>query len=154
MYFCFHIEEELHEELYGVGRVLRRDYDTVLIELYRMKPIKTAEEYDYAQIAKQPVLVMHWCYDTGLQNGHWKVIDYKEVPERVEMPYFWTQDAGDMKYYISKGMETSFSTEKERIEISKEEIWGYNPEGIGNEISETRRYVRRLEEAGLLKKRL
>ena len=140
----------LTEELYGVGRVLRKCYDTILIELYSMNPIKNVSEYKYENVSVNKPLVIHWCYDDGIRLGLWKIVDNQPVPEKIDMPYFWTQDAGNGKYFISKGTEDSFRTEAEHIEISKKETYQYETEGIGNEISEVKRYIRRLKEAGLI----
>ena len=93
---------------------------------------------------------MGWCYNDGLKSGSWEIIDYQPVPEQLEMPYFWGQDAGDMKYYIRKGTEKVLETVGERIEISKEDILKYSGAGIGSEGYEQKIYIRRLTEAGLL----
>ncbi|HOQ00837.1 MAG TPA: hypothetical protein PK604_08460 [Acetivibrio clariflavus] len=66
------------------------------------------------------------------------------------MPYFGHQDAWDEKYYIRKGTKDSFRTFGERIEISKEQISEYDPEGIRNEISKRKIYIIRLRKAGLM----
>lgn len=140
----------LNEELYGVGRVLRKDHDTVLIELYSMIPIKSVEEYDYAEVSKEEPLVMGWCYDDAVKRGEWQIIDNQEVADKLNMPYFWTFDAGYMKYYIVRGSEESCIARGEEYEIKKEDVVKYHINGIGNEISEKKRYLRRLKEAGII----
>ena len=140
----------ISDKLSGVGRVLRKNMSTILIEMYQMKPIKNIHEYRRENILSSKPLVIHWCYDDGIKSGIWQIVDYQEVPDKIEMPYFWTQDAGNGKYFISKGTESSFRTDAKYIEISKEETYQYETEGIGNEISEVKRYIRRLTEAGLL----
>ena len=140
----------LTEELYGVGRVMRKDYDTVLIETYQILPLKDSSEYAYEKMLQKPPFPMGWCYNDGLKSGSWEIIDYQPVPEQLEMPYFWGQDAGDMKYYIRKGTEKVLETVGERIEISKEDILKYSGAGIGSEGYEQKIYIRRLTEAGLL----
>ena len=38
----------------------------------------------------------------------WKIIDHKPVPEKIDMPYYFYRDCGDMKWYIKKGSEESY----------------------------------------------
>ena len=140
----------LNEELYGVGRVLRKDHATILIELYRMMPIKSMEEYDYVKISKEKPLVMGWCYDDVIREGRWQIIDNREVPDKLDMPYFWTYDSGYMKYYIVKGSEESCIARGEEYEIKKEDILKYHSNGIGNEITEREMYLICLKEAGII----
>ena len=140
----------LNEELYGVGRVLRKDHATILIELYKMMPIKSMEEYDYVKISKEKPLVMGWCYDDAVRKGEWQIIDNREVPDKLDMPYFWSYDSGYMKYYVRKGSEESCIARGERYEIKKEDLIKYHVNGIGNEISEKKRYLRQLKEAGII----
>ena len=130
--------------------MLRKDHDTVLIELYNMLPIKNEEEYDYLKITKEQPLVIGWSYDDALKKGEWKIIDNQIVADKLDMPYFWSQDAGNMKYYITKGSEDSCIARGEQYEIKKEDIFKYHINGIGNEISEKRSYIRRLKEAGII----
>ncbi|MDF2822199.1 MAG: hypothetical protein K0R15_2647 [Clostridiales bacterium] len=138
----------LEDNLKGVGRVLQIDEGTIFIEIYRMKPIRDISEYNYIEVANDKPIVFSWCYNDALQNGEWEIIDNRNV-EEVDMPYFWHQDAGDRKDYIQKGTTDSFRTFGERIKISKNDIFNYEPEGIGNEISVRNRYLKRLREAGL-----
>lgn len=140
----------LKDDLKGIGRVLKKDESTVLIELYNIKPLKVVNEYDFEEATKKEPLVIHWSYDDALRKGIWEIIDNQPVPKEIDMPYFWTQDAGDMKYYIYKGSQDSYEISGGRKEISKEEIMQYNPYGIGNEISEVQRYMRKLRQVGLL----
>lgn len=37
-----------------------------------------------------------------MKNGEWQIIDNRTIDGEIEMPFFWTQDVGDMKYYIRK----------------------------------------------------
>lgn len=140
----------LNEELYGAGRVLRKDHDTVLIELYKMMPVKSVEEYDYVKVSKEKPLVMGWCYDDAIKKGEWQIIDNREVPDKLDMPYFWSYDSGYMKYYVRKGSEESCIARGERYEIKKEDILKYHSNGIESEISEKWRYLRCLKEAGII----
>ena len=140
----------LNEELYGVGRVLRKDHDTVLIEMYRIKPFNDISEYQYKNMINEPPFPMEWCYDGGIKSGEWKIIDNQPVPDKLEMPYFWTRDVGYDKYYISKGTETSYRTVSECIEISKEDVYKYAAAGIGSEGYVQKIYIRRLKEAGII----
>lgn len=140
----------LEGNLKGVGRVLKNNEATIFIELYHIKPIKDASEFDFGDALKQKPIMMTWCYDDALRKGEWEIIDNKPVEGEIEMPFFWQQDAGDKKYYIRKGTNDSFRTFGDRIEISKDEINRYEPGGIGNEISERNRYIKRLREAGLI----
>ena len=91
----------ISDKLSGVGRVLRKNMSTILIEMYQMKPIKNIHEYRRENILSSKPLVIHWCYDDGIKSGIWQIVDYQEVPDKIEMPYFWTQDAGNGKYFIS-----------------------------------------------------
>lgn len=140
----------LENNLYGAGRVLKNNRATVFIELYNVKPFKDKDEFIFENAVKKEPIAMGWCYDDGLIYGEWKIIDNRPVREDIEMPYFWHQDAGDLKYYIRKGSSDSYRTIGERIEISKEKIHQYEPAGIGTEISERNRYIERLREAGLV----
>lgn len=140
----------LEDNLKGVGRVLIIDQATVFIELYCIKPISDICEFNYEEAIKEKPIVMHWCYDDGLIKGEWQIIDNKPIEGEIEIPYFWTQDAGDKKYYIRKGTNNSYETFGDRIEISKDDIYKYEPYGIGNQISERNRYIRKLREAGLM----
>ncbi|NLD46555.1 MAG: hypothetical protein GX660_05075 [Clostridiaceae bacterium] len=140
----------LENDLNGVGRVLKNDQATIFIELYKIKPIRDVSEFDFEEAIKNKPLVMKWCYDDGVRKGEWTIFDNKPVDEEIDMPYFWSQDCGNWKYFIRKGTSDSFDTAGERIEISKEDIDKYEPYGIGNEISERNRYMRRLKQAGLL----
>lgn len=140
----------LENELKGVGRVLRKNHATIFIELYRIKPIKDISEFNYEDAIMEMPITRKWCYDEGLKKGEWEIIGNKIVDEGIEMPYFWTQDSGDMKYYIQKGTEDSHRTCGDYIEIPKDEIHKYEPYGIGNEISERNRYIRKLREVGLI----
>ena len=140
----------LEENLYGVGRVLKINLATVLVELYYMKPIKDVADFNFDEAKMRKPIVMAWCYDDGLRNGNWRIFGNKPINEEIEMPYFWTQDAANKKYSIRRGTPDSFMTYGEHIEIRKEDIDKYDMFGIGNEISFGRRYVRRLKEAGLL----
>lgn len=139
----------LEENFYGVGRVLKNSKATIFVELYRMKPIQNADEYHFGNVSKEPPIIRHWCYDTGIREGTWKIIDYQPVEGEIDMPFFWKQDAGDKKYYIRKGSNDSFHTIGERIEIPKADIHNYELNGIGNEVTESSRYIKRLREAGL-----
>lgn len=139
----------LEEDFFGVGRVLINEVETIFIELYRMKPIRSLEEYNYANVSKEIPILRHWCYDTGIREGAWEIIDHQSVEGEIDMPLFWTQDAGDLKYYIRKGSADSFHTIGERVEILKENIHNYEPYGIGNENTERNRYIKRLRDAGL-----
>jgi len=141
----------LENDLKGVGRVLSIDRATSLIELYHMKPIKDISEYIFNEVIKEKPLIMHWTYDDALRKGLWEIIDNQHVEDEIEMPYFWNQDSGDMKYYIRKGTQDSYRTTGERTEIQKEDIYKYGSFGIGNEISEKIKYMRRLKEAGLMR---
>lgn len=140
----------LEGDLYGVGRVLNKDQATVFIELYHIKPIKVAFEFDFNEAIKKKPLVMSWCYDCLIKKGEWIIIDNKSIEEEIEMPFFWHQDLGDMKYYIRKGMPDCFETFGERIEISKDDIDKYEGEGIGDGYSERDIYIKRLKKVGLL----
>lgn len=140
----------LENGLNGVGRVLRKNKDTILIEMYHMKPIKDESEYCYEEITKNKPLIISWTYDDGVIYGMWKIIDHKPVPDKIDMPYFVYDDCGDGKWYIKKGSEESYSLIGERIEIPERERFNYEMKGIGNEISEPRTYMRRLIEAGLV----
>lgn len=140
----------LENELKGAGRVLNISKSTILIELYQMKPIKDVDEFNFEQAVKEKPVSIGWCYDDPLKNGDWHIIDNRAIEGEIEMPFFWTQDVGDMNYYIRKGTKDSYRTAGERIEISKEDISKYDPYGIGNEISERERYIKRLREAGLI----
>ncbi|WP_168121768.1 immunity 26/phosphotriesterase HocA family protein [Paenibacillus sp. HB172176] len=140
----------LERDLNGVGRILSSSQATVLLELYRMKPVTKAEEFNFEEAIQEKALIMSWCYDDAHRKGGWKIIGNQPVKGEIEMPYFWTQDAGNLKYYIRKGTMDSFRTIGERIEIAKEEIHNYDPYGIGNEISERKRYIKKLVLAGLL----
>lgn len=140
----------LENDLYGVGRVLKKDLATIFIELYHIKPIKVASEFDFKEAKSKKPIIMKWCYDDGLRKGEWTIFDNKPVEEEIDMPYFWSQDIGDMKYFIRKGSSDSFDTEGERIEIPKEDIDKYEAYGIGNEISVRNKYIRRLKQASLI----
>lgn len=140
----------LENNLKGVGRVLKNNAATVFIELYRIRPINKAYEFIYEEVVKEKPIVMTWCYDDALRKGMWEIIDNKPVEKELEMPYFWTQDAGDKKFYIRKGTNDSHRTYGERIEITKEDINKYESYGIGNEISERNKYIKRLHEVGLI----
>lgn len=140
----------LVNDLKGAGRILSSNKATVLIELYRMRPIKDATEFNYEEATQEKPLFMHWCYDDALRNGEWEIVGHQTLVGEIEMPYFWTKDAMDQKYYIRKGSTDSYDTAGERIEITKEEIQNYELKGIGNEISECKRYIKKLVLAGLL----
>lgn len=140
----------LEDNLNGVGRVLKINQATVFMELYRIKPIVDISGFIYDEAVKEKPIVMTWCYDDALRKGIWEIIDNKPIEKEVDMPYFWHQDAADKKYYIQKGTSDSFRTFGERIEISKDETYKYESEGIGNEISEKNRYIKRLRESGLM----
>ena len=140
----------LVDNLKGVGRVLNKDEDTILIELYHMKPIEDKLEFDYESASKEKPLIITWCYDDGIKKGFWEVFDNRPVLGEIEMPYFWYDDSGYKKYFISKGEWSSYRIKEESIEIAKEDINKYEPYGIGNEISERNQYIRRLREKGLL----
>ncbi|SHJ48518.1 Immunity protein 26 [Anaerocolumna jejuensis DSM 15929] len=140
----------LVDNLKGVGRVLNKNEDTILIELYKMKPITNILEFDYESVSNEKPIVIHWCYDDGIKKGIWEVFDNKPVLEEIEMPYFWYDDSGYKKYFISKGEWSSYRIKEDSIEIAKEDTNKYEPYGIGNEISERNRYIRRLCEKGLI----
>ena len=116
----------LEGDLKGVGRVLNKDQATIFIELYHIKPINVSFEFNFEDAIRKKPLVMEWCYDDALRNSEWEIIDNKPIKREIEMPFFWTQDAEDKKYYIRKGTKDSYSTFGERIEISKEDISKYD----------------------------
>jgi hypothetical protein len=134
----------------GVGRILKINEATVFIELYHMKPIVVANEFDFEEVKRNKPLVMAWCYDDGLKNGYWEIFDNQPIDDEIDMPFLWHQDAWDKKYYIKKGSPDSYRTVGERFEISEDDVLKYDPYGIGNVISKTRTYKRRLTENGLL----
>lgn len=140
----------LEGNLKGVGRLLKNNQATIFIELYYIKPITDFSEFNYEDAIKKKPITLKWCYDDGLISGEWQIVDYKPVEGEIEMPYFWTQDAGNKKYYVSKGTDSSYRTHEEQIEIPKDDINKYEPYGIGNKISERNRYIKRLREAGLM----
>jgi hypothetical protein len=140
----------LENNLKGAGRVLRIDKATVLIELYKIKPFIDSSEFNFEEAIKEKPLVIAWCYNDAIRKGEWPIIDNKLPEDDIDMPYFWHQDACDKKFYIRKGTKDSFRTFGERIEISKEQISEYDPEGIGTEISKRKIYIKRLREMGLM----
>lgn len=140
----------LENDLKGVGRIISNKEATVLIELYLIKPVRDTSELNHEDAIKDKPKIIHWCYDDALIKGNWKIIGNKAINEKIEMPYFWFQDAGNMKYYIRKGSIVSFETVGDRIEISKEEKFKYEMSGIGNEVSEKNKYMKRLSEADLI----
>ena len=140
----------LEDNLNGVGRILKINQATVFMELYRIKPIVDISGFIYDEAVKEKPIVMTWCYDDALRKGIWEIKDNKPIEKEIDMPFFWTQDAGDKRYYIRKGEKDSHETYGERIEIAKEDINKYESYGIGNEISEKNRYIKRLRESGLM----
>ena len=140
----------LKNGLYGVGRIMRRDLATILVEMYRIKPIKDEGEYCYKEMIKQPSIMLSWMYNTPIKSGEWKIIDNRVVPEKIDMPYYSYRDCGDKKWYIKKGTETSFNTVGKRIEIPEEDKFKYEFYGIGGAAFQIEVYMRRLCEAGLI----
>lgn len=138
------------DELKGVGRILKKNQATIFIELYRIKPIKDISEFNYEIAKNEKPLVLNWCYDDGIKSGLWEIFDNRPVVEEIEMPYFWYKDSFFGKYYIEKGSEDSYKTIGESIEISKDDIHNYNSYGIGDELFETKIYVNRLRNEGLM----
>lgn len=138
----------LENGLYCVGRILKKDARTVFLEIYKTKPIKGKDELDFEKIKALIPWVKTWCYDRGLVNGEWKII--ANVPVEIsEMPFFWTQDGSNRKYYLVKG--TDECTGKfTGIEISKEDTKNYEPYGIDSISSLVYRYTNKLREEGLL----
>ncbi len=84
---------ELEDGLKGAGRVLKKDQATIFIELFKMKPIKDKSEFDLEAVLKEKPISMTWCYHDDLTKGDWEIIGHKPVEGKIEMPYFWIQDA-------------------------------------------------------------
>jgi hypothetical protein len=125
----------LEGNLKGVGRVLNINQATILIELYRIKPIIEVSEFKFDDAIKEKPISLKWCYDDGLKKGEWLIFENYPVEHEIEMPYYWTQDAWDKKFYISKGTFDSHKTYGDCIEIVEEDRQKYESYGIGNEIS-------------------
>jgi Immunity protein 26 len=140
---------ELENGLKGAGRVLKKDEATVFIELYEMKPIRDKSEFDYQTATKEKPISMRWCYDDGLKSGEWEIIDNRPKDGEIIMPYFWTQDASNRKFYLMKGTDT-YRGEHTGIEISKDEVDRYDACGIGGKESVRKIYVLRLRALNML----
>lgn len=142
----------LENDLYGVGRILRKDEATILVEMYRIKPIRDLSEYDYSEVTKEEPIMVNWMYDTAIKRGTWEIIDNQPVPEHIDMPYFWYRDWSDLKYYVEKGSEESYCTVGERVEISKKDIEDckYCGSGIANELYNHNVYIKRLKKFGYI----
>jgi hypothetical protein len=124
---------ELEKGLRAVGRVIKRDMDTVFIVVYQVKPFEKNDEVDLNKLIEQEPLTMIWSYDTALKNGMWEIMENIPVEENFEMPYFETNDC-DGRYYLIKGGDTHRGIGG-LIEVSKEETQKAYLFGIGNEIA-------------------
>lgn len=140
---------ELENGLKGAGRVLKKDQATIFIELYKMKPIKDKSEFDMEAALKEKPISMKWCYHDGLTKGEWEIIGNKPVEGKIDMPYFWTQDAFSRKFYLEKGTDT-YETEYTGIEISKDEIENYDAYGIGDKFAVKKMYIIKLRKLNLI----
>jgi hypothetical protein len=132
---------ELERGLKAVGRVMKKDVETVFIVVYQVKPFKENNEIDLGCLAEENPLTMMWSYDTALKNGMWEIIGNIPVEENFEMPYLSTDD-GVGKYYLVKGGDT-YRGVGGLIEVSKEEFEKAYPCGIGNEIALPKRCIYR-----------
>lgn len=139
----------LDENLNGVGRVLKKKNATVLVELYRMKPIVEKVDFDFNKVQNCKPISTSWCYDTALKNGNWEIIDNYPVEYELGQLYFWTQDAGNNKYYLVEGTD-SFSDKFTGIEISEDDRSNYDSYGIGGETFMAAIYRKGLTSVGLL----
>ena len=137
----------LENDLFGVGRILRRYEGVILIEYYKIKPIKSESEFNFEEAVKEKHFFTNWTYASSIKDGGWLIFGNKPVPDNYDMPFYWRDDGE--KYYIQKGTDEPFLT-GERIVIPREDIHKYSPDGIGNEICNKEGYIYRLKAAGLL----
>jgi hypothetical protein len=124
---------ELERGLKAVGKVIKKDVETVFIGVYKIKPFNNNRDINLHNLVGENFLTMMWSYDTALKNGMWEIIGNIPVEEDFEMPYFSTDD-GVGKYYLIKGGDT-YRGVGGLIEVCKEEGQKAYSFGIGNEIS-------------------
>ena len=124
---------ELERGLWGIGRIIKNCEETVFVEVLKIKPFTDINQIDLTKLDTAEILFMEWCYDTGLDNGMWEIINKIAVDKNFEMPYFGTTSS-DGKYYLIKGGDEPFGSGK-RIEVSKEESQNAYRFGISNEIA-------------------
>jgi hypothetical protein len=140
---------ELENGLKGAGRVLKHDEATIFVELYRMNPIKDASQFEYEMASKEKPVRRVWCYEDGLKRGEWEIIDNKPIVGEIEMPYFWTQEAGYGKFLLVKGTDNVWG-ELTKVEIDKDEVKNYEPYGIADKVAVQKLYINKLREMNML----
>jgi hypothetical protein len=139
----------LTDELKGAGRVLKKDDDTVFIELFRIKPFKWVADFDYVIASREESTLMIWCYDDHLKNGEWEIIDNIHVEPNFPMPNFWNHSA-DGKYYLIPGSDTSFGDDTNIRVISEQETKYAQRYGIHSPLNVPYHYTKKLKELNLL----
>ena len=141
---------QLESGLFGAGRIMKSDEQTILVELYRMKLLDSKELFSYEDIMKeeQPLL-MRWCYNSFIKNGEWEIVDHKAVCS-FEMPTFVQIDVLSKILYLVKGTDDCFG-ESTGIAVTKEEARNYEISGIADPYAVINSYQRRLKENNLMK---
>ncbi|BBH21764.1 hypothetical protein Back11_31090 [Paenibacillus baekrokdamisoli] len=139
----------LEEELYGVGRVLIILENIVFVELYKMKPITSKEEVNFAVINDTTTVSKIWCDSTPLKKGNWEIIGNNLVEGIVDMPYFW-QEGMTGVYHLVKGTANDFMGIITDKVLTREETRKYDSNGLCNPLSVKEIYQRRLKQLDLL----
>ncbi len=139
---------ELESGLWGIGRIIKICVETVFVEVFKIKPFTDIKQIDLTKLDTEKILIMEWCYDTGLDNGMWEIINNIAVDKNFEMPYFGTTSS-DGKYYLIKGGDTARGI-GDPIEVSKEEAQKAYLFGISNEIVLPLRCIDRFKELNMI----
>jgi hypothetical protein len=139
----------LENGLYICGRVVKKDEDTIFVELFKMQPIKDKLSFKMDDICITKPLISEWSYDDGFIDNQWEIIDNIPIEKDYEMPDFYSRCSFTDQHYLVKGGDT-FEGIYTGIKISEQEAQKLASKGIGNPISLSRRYMKKLKELNMV----
>lgn len=122
----------LENDLYTVGRIMKSLHDSVFILVYKISPVKNADEINIDELYKEKDILMTWCYDTVIKKNIWPIIGNIPVEPDFKMPYFSTDDGLGNYHLIRDDGDPDF-VRPPLIKVSKEESLKYYSYGVSNE---------------------